>query len=183
MLDRHKIENVKAVHKTYVRFPPEWKAHVSFETPEQADLTAKRLRNATISGSPVQPILTVADVPATRSRGAKGREEAAARDCITGTGLDARVTDRGRGVVLWGLPGSMRADELNELLLKGFSLMNGEAAKGNVVLVEPDCRTQSSTSRHYVRLESTEAHRLVRSQISNEEEEGLIEYTLGWLYR
>ncbi|KAF8522301.1 hypothetical protein BU17DRAFT_44846 [Hysterangium stoloniferum] len=164
MLDRHEIENVKAVHKTYVRFLPEGKAHVAFETPEQADMAAKRLRNATMSGSPVQPMLThVADVPATRSRGAKGREEAAARGCITGTGPDAGVTDRGRGVVLWGLPGRMTVDELKELLLRGFSLMDGEAAKGNVVLIEPDGRTQSSTSRHYVRLDSiAEAHRLVR---------------------
>jgi len=165
MLNQHEIENVKAVHKTYIRFLPEGKAHVAFETPEQADIAVKRLRNATMSGSPVQPILTqVVDVPATRSRGAKGREEAAARGCITGTGPDAGVTDRGKGVVLWGLPGRMTADELKELLsFKGFFLMDGETAKGNVVLIEPDGRTQSLTSRHYVRLESiAEAHRLVR---------------------
>jgi hypothetical protein len=67
-----------------------------------------------------------------RTRGAKGREEAALRGLVDGTGPDGGITERGMNVVMYGLPGRLHAHELKDFVL-GYQLR--EAGIGSIVKV------------------------------------------------
>jgi hypothetical protein len=51
-----------------------------------------------------------------RNRGVKGREEAAMRESLTGDGAGAGIPDRGRAVLLWGLPSSIQSFGVTRML-------------------------------------------------------------------
>lgn len=164
LLVKHNVENVKSVHRGYRRFQPDGNAFVTFTHPSQTQVAVAQLKKAQISGYNID-VTSAAQLQNTpqRSRGIKGRQEAADRGIITGTGPDAGVTERGRSVVIWGLPGRWNEEILRGFLEhKGFRLAGNDMNHMNIVKVEPTGRA-SVTSRHYVRMESSaEAHRLVR---------------------
>jgi len=96
-----------------------------------------------------------------RSRGVKGREEAMNRGTLDGNGPDAGVRERGKNVVVWGLPGKLTTDQLREYL-KNYRLAGTGGGREEILKLEPVGRP-TLTSRHYVRtVSASEAHRLVR---------------------
>ncbi|GJJ12141.1 hypothetical protein Clacol_006382 [Clathrus columnatus] len=164
LLVKQKVENVQNVHRGYYRFQRNGNAYITMSVPSQTDMVVKQLEKAQMSGYSVNVTSTSQLENVTRrSRGNKGRQEAANRGIITGTGPDAGITERGKGVVIWGLPGSWSEDAVRGFLeRKGLRLADNDTDRLNVVKVEPVGRP-SLTSRHYARMESvSEAHRLVR---------------------
>jgi len=96
-----------------------------------------------------------------RTRGAKGRTEAALRGVITGNGPQGSILNPGKNVVLWGFPGKMREDGVEDLL-KSWRLA-WSAGVLEVVKMERVEQQFTLVSRFLVRLASaSEAHRLVR---------------------
>lgn len=61
-----------------------------------------------------------------RSRGRKGREEAAERSIVTGNGSQGGITDVGKSVVLSGLPGRISTGVVRRFL-RNYNLMGGAA--------------------------------------------------------
>ncbi|KAF8590591.1 hypothetical protein K439DRAFT_1627841 [Ramaria rubella] len=162
LLAKHRVENVKNVYLDHNRFHPIGKAYITFIHPGHVEPAFALLRNAQISGFTVDLATTgpLQDLPG-RTRGADGRREAMNRGILTGNGPDAGVRDRGKSVVIWGLPGKLTSEGLREHL-KEVRLAGSADIKEDIVKIEPDGRP-SYTSRHYVRtLSISEAHRLVR---------------------
>ena len=71
-----------------------------------------------------------------RSRGIKGRENAANRGAVTGSGPDAGVREHGKNVVIWGLPGRLSPEGLKEYL-KGFRLAGSTNDEPDIIKIEP----------------------------------------------
>jgi hypothetical protein len=90
-----------------------------------------------MAGFPLDVVLTgsLDNIPG-RSRGAKGRENAMNRGVITGNGPDAGVRERGKNVVVWGLPGRLTPEDLREYL-KGFRLAGSTSGEHDIIKIEP----------------------------------------------
>lgn len=90
-----------------------------------------------MAGFPLDVAIThsLDDIPG-RSRGAKGREDAMKRGVITGNGPDAGVRERGKNVVLWGLPGKLASEALREHLKK-FRLAGSASGEEDIIKLEP----------------------------------------------
>lgn len=125
-----------------------------------------------------------ADATPARSRGQKGKLEAAKRGLIQGDGPNGGIADRGNAVLISGLPGKMTGDALRTYF-KTFRFESQEGVKAItklelyvVILPSRLCVVGHSMklhdlyrpegivslySRHLVRMASqAEAHRLVR---------------------
>lgn len=143
----------------------------------------KAMQGAVLSGKTLGA--TPADDPSeavTRTRGVKGRLEAAERGLYTGNGPNG-MSGRGKGVVLYGLPGKLTPGGLHTYL-RNFKLASAEAGQHEIVKLDTPCVSKlylasplltgcpvlfcrnirlTLKSRFYVRLNSVaEAHRLVR---------------------
>lgn len=70
-----------------------------------------------------------------RTRGPKGRMEAAERGIIPGTGPDTGIPHQGRCVVMYGLPGQLTVETLRAFL-KSFKLAGMENGQKEVIKVE-----------------------------------------------
>ncbi|KAI8998580.1 hypothetical protein BD414DRAFT_512189 [Trametes punicea] len=159
---KSKVENVGSVAIDYERFRPTGKGILTFSLPEYAAAAYKALNSTVVGGKRVQarPISIVPEIP--RSRGIKGRLEAAQRGIITGNGPSGGVTSSGRNVVLYGLPAKVIPAVLVEAL-RSFKLAGTEFGKEVVVKLETQNQVTTS-SRFLVRMSSiSEAYRLVRT--------------------
>lgn len=127
------------VFRGYRRFQRDGNAFVTFSYPPHAEVALTQLKNAQLSGYTINVTSTSQlETVLRRSRGNKGREEAANRGIVTGTGPDAGVTERGRSVVISGLPGRWSEENLRSFLeRKGFRLAGNDTNSSNVVKVEP----------------------------------------------
>ena len=67
-----------------------------------------------------------------RTRGVKGRLQAAERGLFTGNGPNGMVTSQGKGVVLYGLPGKLTPDSLRTYL-RNFKLAMAEAGQQEII--------------------------------------------------
>jgi len=96
-----------------------------------------------------------------RNRGVKGREEAAMRESLTGDGAGAGIPDRGRVVLLWGLPNSIQSFGVTRMLQTIDGL---PSLAGPVAMVPPKNQQRLAlSSRALLRFKNTDdAHRLVR---------------------
>ncbi|KAF8481529.1 hypothetical protein JB92DRAFT_3037493 [Gautieria morchelliformis] len=162
LLLKNQVENVQNVYIDHHRFLPVGKAFVTFAHPSHVQPAFHQLRTAQMSGFPLDVVLThtLHDTPG-RSRGVKGRDSAVNRGVTTGNGPDAGVRERGRNVVVWGLPGKLTVEGLKEHL-RSFRLAGSVNGEKDVIKLAPDGRA-TFTSRYYVRTISvSEAHRLVR---------------------
>ena len=73
-----------------------------------------------------------------RTRGVKGRLEAAERGLISGNGPDGTSTSHGRGVVIYGLPGKLTPEALRPYL-KDFKLVATEVGHKEIIKLESPC--------------------------------------------
>lgn len=104
----------------YERFRPTGEATIRVRRPQDLYPALYALKNASISHyflhfKPTHDIVPIRP----RTRGAKGRQEAIQRGLITGDGPDAGIAERGKSVVIWGLPPRVRLDKLREFLNNG----------------------------------------------------------------
>ncbi|KAH9951225.1 hypothetical protein B0H21DRAFT_269749 [Amylocystis lapponica] len=163
---KQRIENVDSVALDYDRFLPTGKAYVTLTQPDFVPSALRSLKGTIVGGAMIEAGSVREDQVhrPTRTRGARGRAQAAERGIMDGNGVGAGVTSTGRSVVLSGLPGKLTPDALKEFL-KSFKLAGHDNDKREIVKLEIDGHEKFAfTSRHFVRLASvSEAHRLVRS--------------------
>ena len=74
------------------------------------------------------------DVPA-RTRGQKGRMEAAERGIVLGNGPSGGITSNGKAVTITGLPGKMDATAVKDWL-RSFKLAGNEENAKEIVQIE-----------------------------------------------
>lgn len=113
------------------------KAFVTFTQPAYVQPAVLRLRTAQLSGMLLDVVATgpLENRPG-RSRGVQGRAEAMNRGVLDGNGPDAGVTERGKNVVVWGLPGKLTTDQLRQYL-KSSRLGNTQGGKEEILKIEP----------------------------------------------
>ncbi|TFY72389.1 hypothetical protein EVG20_g612 [Dentipellis fragilis] len=159
LLRRHQVEHVSDVGLDYKRFWSTGGAYVSLASQEAQRFALRAMRNVTFFTKTVTSAETPAPQgPPPRTRGVKGRENAATRGAITGTGERGGIWETEKSVILAGLPGKANVNEVRGML-KGYKLANGTAQ-----IVKLDRIDDSVCSRVLVRLNSvSEAHRLVRN--------------------
>ncbi|KAH9856945.1 hypothetical protein C2E23DRAFT_865593 [Lenzites betulinus] len=157
---KSKVGNVDQANIEYRRFRPTGSGLLSFTRADHARAAYKALNGVHAWGKSLETRL-VADVPELpRTRGVKGRVEAARRGVISGDGPGGSITGGGRNVVLYGLPGKLvpgaLIDSLQEFKLAGVE-------HGTEVVVKLPSERLASSSRFLVRMASvSEAYRLVR---------------------
>ncbi|GBE81919.1 hypothetical protein BKA93DRAFT_819367 [Sparassis latifolia] len=158
--------DVASVSIDYFRLLPTQKAFIELHSPLYLQSSLKNLKNAVVGGSQIYsyPSQDPTGGRPDRTRGIKGRAEAAERGIITGNGPAGGLTSQGKNVVMSGLPGRMTAEALREFL-KGYKLAGSEGGKKEVVKMDVGVYQKLAfTSRHLVRTASiSEAHRLVRT--------------------
>ncbi|ETW86007.1 hypothetical protein HETIRDRAFT_432539 [Heterobasidion irregulare TC 32-1] len=160
MLVKYNItENFGDIQLDYGRFIPTGSAYLTFTAQSALHRAFIELRNASHMGFPITASRTPVPIgPPPRSRGDRGRLEASQRGVISGDGYRAGITETGKSVVVWGMPGKMTTDTMR-LFLRGYKLAPGEGQ-----ITKLDSIGTQLTSRHFVRLNSmSEAYRLVRN--------------------
>jgi len=113
------------VHLDYYRFLRTGKAYVSFNDQNQAEDAIAQMRQAKNIVGKLDVFLKGPIYPPGRSRGVKGREAAVQRGAIYGEGADAGISQRGRGVVIYGLPRNVRQEELAQLAQNNLVQLEG----------------------------------------------------------
>lgn len=94
----------------------------------------RKLDSVSIAGTPLKAtprLLDDADIQPPRSRGAKGREEAATRGALKGDGPHAGIPNGERTVTIWGFPGKTESAAV-EFIVKDFDLARSSDGKANV---------------------------------------------------
>lgn len=97
----------------YDRFVANGRAYIRLTHPSFVPSTLDRLKKTTINAHTISAV-SCADptgLDAQRTRGTKGREEAAKRGSFTGNGPGGMINSNGTDVVLYGLP--LRLDSLD----------------------------------------------------------------------
>ncbi|KAI0046706.1 hypothetical protein FA95DRAFT_1493596 [Auriscalpium vulgare] len=159
MLMNHKVENVAQVNLEYNRFSPTGSAFVTLTHSDFLRPALKALQRVVWFAHPIAAYPTEAP-KVERMRGGKGRDEAADRDIVSGTGSGLTLSDNGRNVILSGLPARI-TDEKLRALLKGYRLAGG---RSEIQKLDTDPGPYLITSRVLVRLAfKSEAYRLVRN--------------------
>jgi hypothetical protein len=88
-----------------------------------------------MSGLPLDVAITWPLEDPSRTRGIKGRQEAIDRGILDGNGADAGVSERGKNVVVWGLPGKLTTDQLGEYL-KNYRLAGTGGGREEILKLE-----------------------------------------------
>lgn len=167
----------------YDRFRPTGTAYITFTKPDFTPNALKILHGNTLGGSRIEAKLvrsTEVSSTGSRTRGIKGKAEAAERGLFDGRGPNAGLTRNATNVVISGLPGKSTSDIIKGLV-KPYKLA-GYEDKGDIIKVDlyvvsltppffgTDLRNTYSpvqkmavTSSFVIRLATvSEAHRLVR---------------------
>jgi len=149
----------------YNRFKPSGNGYIILRSPEFMERNLRLLQNTTVGGFRISALPS--NDPdsqsrlSQRTRGAKGKAEAAHRGLLTGDGPGGGVTGGGKHVILSGLPGKMNADSVR-VWLKNYKFAND--GSGDVVKLDLPANHMSLMSKHFVRLaNASEAHRLART--------------------
>lgn len=127
----------------FYRFQPTGRAWLTLSSPSHMQHALRALRGAVLSGKALGA--APANDPSqviTRTRGVKGRLQAAERGLFTGNGPNGMSTSRGKGVVLYGLPGRLTSEGLRTYL-RGFKLAAAEAGQQEIVKLETPYVSQS----------------------------------------
>jgi len=109
----------------YRRFLPTGRAILTLVTPDVLNKNLHALKNTTISSIPITAVSCPAPSDIARIRGVDGRKEAAERGRLTGDGPGGGITNGGKNVVIWGLPGRVTPEGLKNLL-RDFKLAGTE---------------------------------------------------------
>ncbi|GLB35418.1 hypothetical protein LshimejAT787_0209830 [Lyophyllum shimeji] len=158
-----KLQGIADVELDYFRFRPSGKALITLTRHEFLRDNLRALERLTICGIPIKAqAVDFQEGGLPRTRGSKGRAEASARGAIQGNGPRGNFPNTERNVVIWGLPGKLDPQELEEKL-RDFKLARTQ--KGHATIVKLDIPEDRFTmfSRFVVTMASvSEARRLVR---------------------
>ncbi|KAJ3478303.1 hypothetical protein NLI96_g9854 [Meripilus lineatus] len=160
---KNNVESIASTAIIYKRFSTTGEGLITLSDPNTAERSLKALERGMVGGLVVSSrcIPAPADATPARSRGQKGKLEAAKRGLIQGDGPNGGIADRGNAVLISGLPGKMTGDALRTYF-KTFRFESQEGVKAITKLELPE-GIVSLYSRHLVRMASqAEAHRLVR---------------------
>lgn len=94
----------------YNRFRPTGGAYLTLTTPDSTDTNVRLLQKSTVTGLPLHASAVSDAAQAKRTRGVQGRQEAADRGALNGTGPEGGLASGGKNVVVWGLPGKLEPD-------------------------------------------------------------------------
>jgi hypothetical protein len=113
---------LKLAQINYRRFLPTGTASLTVTNPQLVEDVQNSLRQATISEyflkSDISYSNPLNNLTKVRNRGIKGKEETAMRETLTGDGYGAGIAERGRSVVVWGLPKQATRVQVLEMLKK-----------------------------------------------------------------
>ncbi|THH33856.1 hypothetical protein EUX98_g274 [Antrodiella citrinella] len=158
---RSGVENIAAVSINYKGFHPQQEGFISFTHPSFVRNAIKSLRHSIMGGYTVtvEPSASPDEVPhSLRSRGFKGRAEAAERGIVAGDGAGAGISKPGKSVLMYGLPPQISAPAMKRYLQ---DYMQADSGEKEIVRIEEE--KGAITSRYLIRLaNASEAHRLVR---------------------
>jgi len=159
---RSGVENIAAVSINYKGFKPTTEGFISFTHPSFLRNAIKTLRNSKVGGYSIAVAPSVSphepSARSQRTRGFKGRAEAAERGIVVGDGPGAGVTRPGKSVVMYGLPPTITPHAMKRYLQE---YMQADSGEKEIVKIESE--RSNLTSRFLVRLASaSEAHRLAR---------------------
>ncbi|KAH7889460.1 hypothetical protein F5I97DRAFT_535793 [Phlebopus sp. FC_14] len=142
-----------AVQLDLYRFISNRRAYLTLTHPDFLKQNIAKLDRASIGGylinaNPCGP------PPATivKSRGVKGREAAARRGAMTGTGPSGCIPSNGRYVCVWGFPPKATAESVKELL--AIHDINGLGDKPEIYKIPLPDKNFSLYSRHLIRTPS-----------------------------
>ncbi|THH10782.1 hypothetical protein EW145_g1089 [Phellinidium pouzarii] len=162
--DDGSLLNIADVKMDYHRFMPTGRAFVVMTRSDFVMNALSKLRDTQVTTLPVK-----AYRPHTprmqRTRGVKGRAEAAERSVLDGNGIGGGVSPKGSDVVLWGLPGTVTSQAF-KYYLRRVELVgvqpNGEP-KCEIMKVDTPRKNFSLIAKYLIRLNSpAEAHAFVR---------------------
>lgn len=158
-----KLHGVADVELDYYRFRPSGKALITLTRHEFLRDNLRALEKLTLCGIPVKAqAIDFQEGGLPRSRGSKGRAEASARGAIQGNGPRGNFPNTERNVVIWGLPGKLSTQELEDKL-RGFTLARTQKGHATIVKLEPPEDRFTMFSRFVITMTSvSEARRLVR---------------------
>ncbi|KIO13601.1 hypothetical protein M404DRAFT_952973 [Pisolithus tinctorius Marx 270] len=160
-LRRERVVGVDDVQIDLYRFSSNRRAYLTLSHPDFLQQNIAKLEKASVGGFLVTAHPT--DVPPVNSelRGVKGRQLAAKRGAITGTGPSGCVPSNGRHVCIWGLPPKISSDSIKEHLQKfGLTKLDDKTEIYQVPLPE---NAFSLFSRHLLRTQSlSDSYHIVR---------------------
>ncbi|TFK42962.1 hypothetical protein BDQ12DRAFT_719798 [Crucibulum laeve] len=163
---RQDLQGITDVVLEYEHFMPRGSALITLSKPDFLKDNLRLIQNMSIAGIPVKSeAVKPEEVPTpSRLRGLKGRVQSAARGLLTGDGPRAGVSDNGRCVTIWGLPGRLAVEAVETYLVDlGFELPRAKDGTSDLVRVELPEGKFSMFSRYFVTMPSvSEAQRLVR---------------------
>ncbi|KAF9227614.1 hypothetical protein BS17DRAFT_693550, partial [Gyrodon lividus] len=113
---REKLVGIDDVQLELFRFTPNRRAYITLSHPDFLKENIAKLENASIGGYAVtaHPYIAPPTV-VEKLRGVKGREAAAKRGSLTGTGSSGAMSN-GRHVCIWGFPPKASAGSVKEFL-------------------------------------------------------------------
>ncbi|KAG1891227.1 hypothetical protein F4604DRAFT_400005 [Suillus subluteus] len=154
---RDQLLGVTDVAIDYHRFLPTGRAYLTLADTKHLYKNLQALDKASLGSLPIRAV----SAPTPRSGHGQLDRTGTQRKVFSGNGPHGGISSRMKHVVIWGLPGKI-SEEAVENYLRDFRLDNVDGKNG-AVKVELATNTFSLYSRYLVRPTSTaEAHRLVR---------------------
>lgn len=157
------LQGVSDVAIDYHRFSPIGRALISLTDPALLRNDLRLLEKFTIAGTPVYATPRFIEERHHRTRGEKGRAEAAERGIGSGDGPHAGLLQNlEKTTVVWGFPGKM-SPKMVDSILKDFRVVRTKQDLPRIVKVPLPDDAFSMVSRFVITLDSvSEAYRLVR---------------------
>ncbi|KAG6329730.1 hypothetical protein ID866_9358, partial [Astraeus odoratus] len=158
---RERVIGVDDIQLDLYRFSPNGRAYLTLSHPDFLQKNIAKLEKSSIGGFLVST--HSADMPSVTPelRGIKGRQLAASRGAITGTGPSGGIPSHGKHVCIWGLPPKVSADSIKEYL-QGFGLTKLDDKTEIYQVPIPD-GAFSLYSRHLLRTQSvSDSYHVVR---------------------
>lgn len=166
VLTRSGAHGVTNIHICYEYFKPTGEVLITLSRPHFLRDNLRVLDNVSFAASRVSPrpfIPEEAPRPKMRSRGLRGKEQAALRGALNGNGPHAGMSNLDRTVTIWGLAGKATPRALAEVL-EGFDVAESAKGRMNIIKIPLPENQFSMTSRFIVTLKTVaEAHRVVRA--------------------
>lgn len=160
-LRQERVIGVDDIHIDLYRFAPNRRAYLTLSHPDFLQKNIAKLEKSSVGGFLVNAY--PADPPAVipELRGVKGRQLAAKRGAITGTGPSGGVPSNGKHVCISGLPPKASPESIKEYLQKfGLSKLDDKTEIYQIPL--PD-NAFSLYSRHLLRTQSvSDSYHVVR---------------------
>ncbi|KAF8631438.1 hypothetical protein AX17_005115 [Amanita inopinata Kibby_2008] len=164
-VERTKLQGVHDVALLYDHFRPTGTALISLTRQEFLRNNLRMLQGIAMAGIPLEAeprLLDDADTVPARTRGVKGREEAARRGALNGNGPQAGLPNGDRTVTVWGFPGKTEPAAV-EFIVRDFKLARSGNGKASIFKIQVPAEEFSMHSRFVIMLSTvSEAHRLAR---------------------